>query len=257
MPRTKLAKFAVVVLLAAVLSTTGWAQKGAEHWVSAWSTAVQLPLQFPGAPALPSFENKTIRMIVRPTIGGEQVRVRFSNAFGTSALTIASAHIALVTEGAKIVPESDRVYEADGKTFRNLWRIDHHDPFFKALAQQPSHLHRGGFDGVAARRCVGEEELQRDTLAEVMRQALLEALVGGLVINAAGEIVGEAGHVRDLVVEIVRRHTPNLGEGSVSARPSKGGNYTAITVVIEAHSRQQLDAIYLDLNRSPHILMTL
>jgi len=60
-----------------------------------------------------------------------------------------------------------------------------------------------------------------------------------------------------LVVEIVRRHTPNLGEGAVTSRPSRGGNYTAITVVIEAHSRQQLDAIYLDLNRSPHILMTL
>ena len=44
---------------------------------------------------------------------------------------------------------------------------------------------------------------------------------------------------------------------AVSSRPSKGGNYTAVTVVIEAHSRQQLDAIYLDLNRSPHILMTL
>ena len=60
-----------------------------------------------------------------------------------------------------------------------------------------------------------------------------------------------------IVVEIVRRHSPNLGEGAVSSRPSKGGNYTAITVMIEAHSRQQLDAIYLDLNRSPHILMTL
>jgi hypothetical protein len=60
-----------------------------------------------------------------------------------------------------------------------------------------------------------------------------------------------------IVVEIVRRHSPNLGEGAVRSRPSKGGNYTAITVLIEAQSRQQLDAIYLDLNRSPHILMTL
>jgi putative lipoic acid-binding regulatory protein len=70
--------------------------------------------------------------------------------------------------------------------------------------------------------------------------------------------MGKSSPELDLVVvEIVRRHSPNIGEGAVSSRPSKGGNYTAITVVIEAHSRQQLDAIYLDLNRSPHILMTL
>lgn len=70
--------------------------------------------------------------------------------------------------------------------------------------------------------------------------------------------MGKSGPELDLVVvEIVRRHSPNLGEGAVSSRPSKGGNYTAITVTIEAHSRQQLDAIYMDLNSSPHILMTL
>jgi len=46
-------------------------------------------------------------MIVRPTIGGERVRIRLSNAFGSGALAIGAAHIALVSQGAKIVPESD------------------------------------------------------------------------------------------------------------------------------------------------------
>ena len=59
------------------------------------------------------------------------------------------------------------------------------------------------------------------------------------------------------IIEIVRRHSPNLAEGAVSTRPSKGGNYTAVTVVIEAHSRQQLDAIYRDLSSHPHVLMVL
>jgi lysophospholipase L1-like esterase len=53
-------------------------------------------------------------MVVRPTIGGEHVRVRFSNAFGTTALPIAAAHIALVSEGSRIVPESDRVLKFGG-----------------------------------------------------------------------------------------------------------------------------------------------
>lgn len=60
-----------------------------------------------------------------------------------------------------------------------------------------------------------------------------------------------------LVVEIVRRHSSNIHEGAVSSRPSKAGNYTAITVIVNASSRQQLDAIYQDLTDSPEILMTL
>src|SRR5229473_2506789 len=38
---------------------------------------------------------------------------------------------------------------------------------------------------------------------EALAEALLEALVGWLVIDATGEIVGEAGHVRDFIIEIV------------------------------------------------------
>lgn len=60
-----------------------------------------------------------------------------------------------------------------------------------------------------------------------------------------------------LVVEIIRRHSPDLREGAVTSRPSKGGNYTAITVTVEAFSREQLDAIYQDLTASPHVLMAL
>ncbi|MGZ8143142.1 MAG: YbeD family protein [Methylosarcina sp.] len=59
------------------------------------------------------------------------------------------------------------------------------------------------------------------------------------------------------VVEIVRRHSPDITEGAVTSRPSKGGNYTAVTVIINARSKQQLDNIYLDLSSHPLILMVL
>lgn len=69
------------------------------------------------------------------------------------------------------------------------------------------------------------------------------------------------GKARDdfdaVVVEIVRRHVEDIREGAVTTRPSKGGNYTAVTVVIEATSRGQLDAIYLDLTACPDVLMAL
>ncbi len=60
-----------------------------------------------------------------------------------------------------------------------------------------------------------------------------------------------------LVVEIVRRHVPDINEGAVTARPSKDGNFMAITVTVEASSKQQLDAIYQDLTDHPHILIAL
>ncbi len=70
--------------------------------------------------------------------------------------------------------------------------------------------------------------------------------------------MGKADVELDLiVVEIVRRHAPNMTESSVSSRPSKDGNFMAITVIIEASSKQQLDAIYQDLTDHPHVLMAL
>lgn len=49
------------------------------------------------------------------------------------------------------------------------------------------------------------------------------------------------------VVEIMNRHVPDLGEGSVKMRPSSKGTYTAITVTIQAQSKDQLDSIYMEL----------
>jgi hypothetical protein len=60
-----------------------------------------------------------------------------------------------------------------------------------------------------------------------------------------------------LVVAIVRRHAPGLGEGAVSVRESSGGRYLAVTLTIRAESRAQLDAIYDDLTAHDKVLMRL
>lgn len=60
-----------------------------------------------------------------------------------------------------------------------------------------------------------------------------------------------------VVVEIVRRHAPDIHEGAVTIRPSKAGTYLSVTVMIEASSRQQLDAIYQGLSDHPDVLMAL
>jgi putative lipoic acid-binding regulatory protein len=60
-----------------------------------------------------------------------------------------------------------------------------------------------------------------------------------------------------LVIEIARRHVPEINESAVTTRLSKDGNYISVTIVVEATSKQQLDAIYQDLTDHPHILMAL
>lgn len=73
-------------------------------------------------------------------------------------------------------------------------------------------------------------------------------------IKAMGS--AEAGF-EALVVEIVRRHAPGLGESAVAVRGSRGGRYLAVTVTVRAQSQAQLDAIYRELTAHPRVLMAL
>jgi lysophospholipase L1-like esterase len=54
------------------------------------------------------FNNHTLRMNPRISLGGERVRVRFSNAYGNRPLVIGAAHVALRDKGAAIVAGSGR-----------------------------------------------------------------------------------------------------------------------------------------------------
>jgi len=104
-----------VLLIGLSITAVAEEQKLAGHWVSAWSTAVHTPLPFPGLPPSPVYENQTIRMIVRPTIAGDRMRIRLSNGFGTTALAIGGVHIALTKQDAAIIPESDRALTFGGR----------------------------------------------------------------------------------------------------------------------------------------------
>lgn len=59
------------------------------------------------------------------------------------------------------------------------------------------------------------------------------------------------------VIEIMNRHVPDLGEGAVKMRPSSKGTYTAITVIIQAQSKKQLDSIYIELTACEYIAYAL
>lgn len=62
-------------------------------WIGSWASSQQIPEP---ANALPreALQDATLRQIVHLTVGGKELRVRLSNAFGTGPLTILSVHIA-------------------------------------------------------------------------------------------------------------------------------------------------------------------
>ena len=70
--------------------------------------------------------------------------------------------------------------------------------------------------------------------------------------------MGEATFGFDaLIVGIVRQHVPDLNEGAVSVRESRGGKYLSVTVNIRATSKAQLDEIYMALSSHERVLMVL
>ena len=59
------------------------------------------------------------------------------------------------------------------------------------------------------------------------------------------------------VVSIIRRHAPDLDERAVTSRLSGQGRYLAISATFTAHSREQLDALYVELSGHEQVLWVL
>ena len=86
----------------------------AEEWVGTWSTAPQLvePRNMPPEPGL---SHNTLRQVVRVSLGGDSLRMRFSNEFSTSPVTLAAVHIAVSAGGSAIDPNTDQTLRFGGE----------------------------------------------------------------------------------------------------------------------------------------------
>ena len=72
------------------------------------------------------------------------------------------------------------------------------------------------------------------------------------------KIMGTAsGTFVDEIVSICRNHAPEVQDKHVSVRPSSKGNYTAVTVQIEATGVDQLQLLFADLKSHPCVKMVL
>lgn len=59
------------------------------------------------------------------------------------------------------------------------------------------------------------------------------------------------------VLGVVLKHAPDFNAATIEMRPSKNGNFVSVTATINAQSKAQIDAIYLELNANPLVLMAL
>jgi lysophospholipase L1-like esterase len=133
----------IPVLVLAQLGSLGPIEaqpKGQERWVATWATAQTLvrpaapanitaqsntvpapaanlsgPATTPQAIGARGFNNQTVRMMVRTSIGGRRLRVRLSNAFGSAPVVLGAAHLAIRAKDSGIVPDSDRPLSFNGK----------------------------------------------------------------------------------------------------------------------------------------------
>ena len=55
-----------------------------------------------------AIKNQTFRLIAWTTLGGSQVRVKFTNRFSTTPLVISAAHVALRQSGGTIKAGTDK-----------------------------------------------------------------------------------------------------------------------------------------------------
>jgi lysophospholipase L1-like esterase len=84
------------LVLAAALCGHATGTAAETRWVATYGCGLQLTE--PGnVPPVPGLASNTLRQVVRTTLGGKRLRVRFSNAYGTNAVVLNSVHVALNT----------------------------------------------------------------------------------------------------------------------------------------------------------------
>src|SRR5258705_9284782 len=121
---------ATAALVAFVTATPFGQARSADHWVATWTTAVVArpavlpPAAAPAAPPAPNApapppppitpSNQTLRQIVHTSIAGARARVVLANTFGTTAMNIGGASIAVRDRDAAIVPASGRKLTGNG-----------------------------------------------------------------------------------------------------------------------------------------------
>ncbi len=115
------AVFAACLLAFAALSSCGQKAKEVvlpdeDGWFSVWAAAPQ-KAETEQIPSAPGLAGNTCRQVIRASIGGNKIKLTFSNEYGVTPLVIENVHIAklLYTGSPAIDPETDTAVTFGGK----------------------------------------------------------------------------------------------------------------------------------------------
>ena len=106
--------FALVFFSCSNAQTTGKSPKNGE-WIGTWGASQQL-VEPRNMPPKPGLANNTLRQVVHVTLGGNRLRVKFSNKFSTTPLTLKAVHIAITADSSAIIPGTDKALTFNGKS---------------------------------------------------------------------------------------------------------------------------------------------
>ncbi len=85
-------------VVAIVLAGLGATAPASAEWVASWNASPHAPLGTEGPFAAASYDDVTIAQILRISEGGERLRVRFTNRYGTGPLTIGAARVVRIDD---------------------------------------------------------------------------------------------------------------------------------------------------------------
>ncbi len=103
----------VFVLIVSMYQDLVYAQPRKQpRWVGTWATSPMTP----SIDEQRSFCDVTLREIEHVSLGGSQIRIRLTNEFGVTPLTISAAHIALSASESSIQHGTDRELTFGGRT---------------------------------------------------------------------------------------------------------------------------------------------
>jgi lysophospholipase L1-like esterase len=88
-------------LIAVLLAPAAAEARGGQQWFSAWTVSHGM------RQTNLALSNSSVRMIVRPTISGNQLRVKLENTMGEAPVVFLAAYIGLTDTGAAVVPGSN------------------------------------------------------------------------------------------------------------------------------------------------------
>ena len=103
----KKSSIVIFVLLILSLSCTSDVTVAEDCWIGTWVSAQQLT-ERRNLPPAPRLSNNTLRQVIHMTLGGSQLRVQFSNAYGKSPVTLNEVHLAVSKGGSAIDPNTDK-----------------------------------------------------------------------------------------------------------------------------------------------------